>query len=56
MVAAVLATAFGIWLLGSLIDRIRIWVFDLLRVRSICVCFENKTTEILSALKKFIKV
>lgn len=42
MVFAILVSVVGIWLLGSLIDRIRINLFDLFRVNKLCALLGNK--------------
>ncbi len=41
MIGAIILTVLGIWLICSLIDRIRILLFDLLKVKKYCIKLEN---------------
>ena len=55
MVGAVIGTAFMIWLIGSLVDRIRLLIFDILKVRKLCnvidTAIENKMQQVLGEVK-----
>lgn len=42
MVLAVIGTAIAIWFAGSLVDKIRLKLFDWLKVRKLCVWIEDK--------------
>jgi surface polysaccharide O-acyltransferase-like enzyme len=42
MVLAVIGTAFGIWLIGSLVDRLRMRLFDIVGMRRFCSFIEKK--------------
>ena len=56
MVLAVLGTAIFIWLIGSLVDKIRLSIFKLLRVKQFSVFIEQKITCMLYILKKKISL
>ncbi len=45
MLLAVVAGAATIWLVGSLVDKFRIWLFNLLRIREKCQALENLATK-----------
>lgn len=47
MALAVIGTALGIWLVGSLVDRIRLFIFDLLKIKQLCIFIESKITILL---------
>ena len=47
---AVLATACGIFLVSALVDRVRLLLFELLRVRQLCAFLEEKLQGVWRAL------
>lgn len=52
MVLAVLGTAIFIWLIGSLVDRIRLSIFNFLKVKELCSFLEQKISCLIYILKK----
>ena len=47
MVLAVLGTAVLIWLVGSLVDRVRIFFFDLFKIKRCCIWIEDGINRVL---------
>jgi hypothetical protein len=60
MVLLVLATAFAIWFICSLIDRLRLKLFEVLKVKQLAGDIEdslkNKFNKILLSLNRWIKL
>lgn len=52
MVFAIIGTALAIWLVCSLIDKIRLIVFNVLKIKEFCVWIENLVAEKLRHIKK----
>jgi surface polysaccharide O-acyltransferase-like enzyme len=54
MALAVIATALCIWFVGSLVDKIRLAIFNLLKIRNFCILAENSlNTAFASFMKHF---
>ena len=49
---AVLGAALGIWLVSSLVDGVRLKLFDLLRVRAFCAAAERKGRAAVAAITR----
>lgn len=52
MVLSIIGTALAIWLICSLIDKIRLLIFDALRIKKLCVHAENFIAEKLRHISK----
>ncbi len=46
VIPAVIGCALAVWLFGSLIDHVRLSVFNLLHIRQLCVLLEKKTQKL----------
>lgn len=55
MILAVIGTAIAIWFVGSLADKIRLTVFNLLKIKELSIFLEHKISEFVLFLKKKIK-
>ena len=52
MILSIIGTALAIWLICSLIDKIRLLIFDALRIKKLCVLTENFIAEKLRCIRK----
>jgi hypothetical protein len=47
LIIAVVLTAIAVWLIGSFADRIRLLIFDILKIRKICIWIEVKIRSVI---------
>lgn len=55
MLGSVIGTALGIWLISSLIDKVRLIIFNLLHIKSLSSFIEQKAKSITLSVKPHIK-